>query len=43
MQMRGEDGELGRGESEMKGIWKGYFEQLMNNETMGGSDNKYGN
>ncbi len=30
--MRGEDGELVRGENELKGIWKGYFEQLMNNE-----------
>ncbi len=25
MRMRGEDGELVRGESELKGIWKGYF------------------
>ncbi len=35
VQMRGEDGELGRGESELKRIWKGYFEQLMNNEAEG--------
>ncbi len=35
VQMRVEDGELGRGESVMKGIWKGYFEQLMNNEAEG--------
>ncbi len=30
--MRGEDGELLRGESALKGLWKGYFEQLMDNE-----------
>ncbi len=35
VQMRGEDGGLVRGESELKGIWKGYFEQLMNNEPEG--------
>ncbi len=35
VRMRGEDGELVRGESELKGIWKGYFEQLMNNEAEG--------
>ncbi len=33
--MRGEDGELVRGESELKGLWKDYFEQLMNNEAEG--------
>ncbi len=33
--MRGENGELVRGESELKGVWKGYFEQLMNNDTVG--------
>ncbi len=33
--MRGEDGEPVRGESELKGLWKGYFEQLMNNEAEG--------
>ncbi len=33
--MRGENGELVRGESELQGIWKGYFEQLMNNEAKG--------
>ncbi len=33
--MRGEDGELVGGDSELKGIWKGYFEQLMNNEAEG--------
>ncbi len=31
MRVRVEDGELG-GESELKLIWKGYFEQLINNE-----------
>ncbi len=30
-----ENGELVRGESELKGVWKGYFEQLMNNDTEG--------
>ncbi len=35
VRMRGEDGELVRGESELKGLWKGYFEQLMNNEAEG--------
>ncbi len=35
MGMRGEDGELVRGVSELKGLWKGYFEQLMNDETVG--------
>ncbi len=29
MRMRGEDAELVRGESELNGLWKGYFEQLM--------------
>ncbi len=33
--MRGEDGELVRGESELKGLWQGYFEQLMNNKAEG--------
>ncbi len=33
--MRREDGEPVRGESELKGLWKGYFEQLMNNEAEG--------
>ncbi len=33
--MRGEDEELVGGESELKGIWKGYFQQLMNNEAEG--------
>ncbi len=33
--MRGENGELVRGESELKGVWKGYFEQLINNDTEG--------
>ncbi len=33
--MRGEDGELLGGESKLKGIWKGYSEQLMNNEGEG--------
>ncbi len=33
--MRGENGELVRGESELKWIWKAYFEQLMNNDTEG--------
>ncbi len=33
--MRGEDGEHVGDESELKGLWKGYFEQLMNNETEG--------
>ncbi len=32
---RGEDGELVGGKSELKGMWKSYFEQLMNNETEG--------
>ncbi len=35
VRMRGEDGELVGGERELKGIWKGYFEQLMNNEAEG--------
>ncbi len=35
VRMRGEDGELVGGESELQGIWKGYFEQLMNNEVEG--------
>ncbi len=35
LRMRGEDGELVRVESELKGIWKGYFEQLMNDEAEG--------
>ncbi len=33
--MRGEDGELVGAESELKEIWKSYFEQLMNNEAEG--------
>ncbi len=33
--MRGEDGELVGGESELKQIWKGYYEQLKNNEAEG--------
>ncbi len=32
---RGEDGELVGGESELKGIWKGYFDQLMNSKAEG--------
>ncbi len=32
--MRGENGKLVRGESEVKGVWKGYFEQLMNGKTV---------
>ncbi len=35
VRMRGEDGEVVRGGSELKGLWKGYFEQLMNNEAEG--------
>ncbi len=35
VKMRGEDGELVWGESELKGIWKDYFEHLMNNEAEG--------
>ncbi len=35
VRMRGENGELARGESKLKGIWKGYFEQLMNNKAEG--------
>ncbi len=35
VRMRREDGKLVGGESELKGIWKGYFEQLMNNEAEG--------
>ncbi len=35
MWMRGEDGELLGGEGELKGIWKAYSEQLMNNEAEG--------
>ena len=35
VRMRGENGELLGGESELKGIWKGYFEQLMNNKAEG--------
>ncbi len=35
VRMRGEDGELVGGESKLKGIWKGYFEKLMNNEAEG--------
>ncbi len=31
VRMRREDGDLVGSESELKGIWKGYFEQLMNN------------
>ncbi len=33
--MRGENGELVGGESELKEIWKSYFELLMNNEAEG--------
>ncbi len=33
--MRGKDGEHVGDESELKGFWKGYFEQLMNNEAEG--------
>ncbi len=33
--MRGEDGEPVRGESELKGLWQGYCQQLMNNEAEG--------
>ncbi len=33
--MRGEDGEPVRGESKLKGLWQGYFQQLMNNEAEG--------
>ncbi len=33
--MRGEDGEPVRGESELKGLWQGYFQHLMNNEAEG--------
>ncbi len=35
VKMRGEDGELVGGDSELKEIWKSYFEQLMNNEAEG--------
>ncbi len=35
VRMRGESGELVMGESELKEIWKSYFEQLMNNEAEG--------
>ncbi len=35
VRMRGENEELVRGENELKGVWKGYFEQLMNNDTEG--------
>ncbi len=35
MEMRGENGEHVPGESELKGIWKGYFEQVMNNDAAG--------
>ncbi len=35
VRMRGEDGELVGSGSELKGLWKGYFEQLMNNEAEG--------
>ncbi len=33
--VRGKDGELVGDESELKQIWKAYFEELMNNETEG--------
>ncbi len=35
MRIRREDGELVKSGSELKGLWKGYFEQLMNNEAEG--------
>ncbi len=35
VRMRGEDGGLVGSESELKEIWKSYFEQLMNNEAEG--------
>ncbi len=35
VRMKGENGELVRGVSKLKGVWKGYFEQLMNNDTEG--------
>ncbi len=35
VRMRGEDGEPVGGESEFKRLWKGYFEQLMNNKAEG--------
>ncbi len=35
VRMMGEDGELVGGERELKGLWEGYFEQLMNNEAEG--------
>ncbi len=44
VRVRGEDGELVGDESELNQIWKGYFEELMNNEAEGGSgDDKSGN
>ncbi len=35
VRMRGEDGELVRGGSKLKGMWKGYFEQLLDNKAEG--------
>ncbi len=35
VRMRGGDREPVRGKNELTGIWKGYFEQLMNNEAEG--------
>ncbi len=35
MRVRGEDGEFVGDERELKRIWKGYFEELMNNEAEG--------
>ncbi len=35
VKMRGEDGEPVRSESELKELWQGYFQQLMNNEAEG--------
>ncbi len=35
VKMRGEDGEPVRDKSKLKGLWRGYFEQLMNNEAEG--------
>ncbi len=35
VRMRGGDGEPVRGESKLKGLWKGYCEQLMNDEAEG--------
>ncbi len=35
VRMRGEEGEHVGGESKLKRIWKGYFEELINNKTEG--------